>query len=355
MRSAKNFVICLLLAIPLGAASAARARAQDAVEATRDAEQRAGDAAERPSDQAERERASRQERQQRERAAFEERQTHERAAAEERQARQREAAEARDNRDRELERAREDLERAARDVARLAQEFAAPYAVELRRQLQGLNGRAVLGVTPEDAERGVRVAGVTPNGAAAEAGLQLGDVIVEIDGAALVGPEAADSPDRQSPSDVLIAQMGNVKPGEEIVLRIDRNGAERDVTLRTRERGGFDFGFGFDEPRKGTAPQSFRRMFFGGNPWEDMQLVTLTPELGSYFGTDAGLLVVRAPADEALGLRDGDVILDIGGRVPSSPEHAIRILATFEASEALHVNIMRRQRRESLEIVVPGE
>src|SRR2546430_13415861 len=40
----------------------------------------------------------------------------------------------------------------------------------------------------------------------------------------------------------------------------------------------------------------------------DLELATLTPRLGSYFGSEKGVLVVRAPADGALKLEDGDVI-----------------------------------------------
>ena len=62
---------------------------------------------------------------------------------------------------------------------------------------------------------------------------------------------------------------------------------------------------------------------------------------------------MRGPENDALGLRDGDVILDIGGRKPTSPEHAIRILSSFEEGETLKINIMRRQQRQTLELTLP--
>jgi hypothetical protein len=58
--------------------------------------------------------------------------------------------------------------------------------------------------------------------------------------------------------------------------------------------------------------------------------VELTPGLGEYFGTDAGLLVVRAPEGDDIDLRDGDVIPEIGGRIPQSVGHAMRILRSVE-------------------------
>ncbi|HLF12467.1 MAG TPA: hypothetical protein VJA26_14795, partial [Gammaproteobacteria bacterium] len=128
------------------------------------------------------------------------------------------------------------------------------------------------------------------------------------------------------------------------------------VVVQTRERNsgfGFDYDFGFDGAQ-GPSPRVWTGMFFNSNPWRAMQMVTLTPQLGSYFGAEKGILVVRGPGNDALGLEDGDVILDIGGREPATPEHAVRILASFEEGETLRINVMRRQRRETLEFAIPA-
>ena len=77
------------------------------------------------------------------------------------------------------------MEEAARKVAELSAQFAAPYTREMTRQWRYRTRRAMLGLNPEDTELGVRVAGVSPNGPAAAAGIEVGDVILEIDGAAL--------------------------------------------------------------------------------------------------------------------------------------------------------------------------
>jgi S1-C subfamily serine protease len=81
-----------------------------------------------------------------------------------------------------------------------------------------------------------------------------------------------------------------------------------------------------------------------------MELVELTPGLGAYFGTEQGVLVVRAPRDDTLGLEDGDVILEISGRAPMGVGHALRILASFEPGERLELTIMRAQQRRTLEV-----
>jgi hypothetical protein len=85
-----------------------------------------------------------------------------------------------------------------------------------------------------------------------------------------------------------------------------------------------------------------------------MELVELSPGLGRYFGTDSGLLVVRAPSDPALKLEDGDVIRRIGGREPGSVSHAMRILRSYEEGEALELEIMREQRSRRLDVQIPA-
>lgn len=84
-------------------------------------------------------------------------------------------------------------------------------------------------------------------------------------------------------------------------------------------------------------------------PWRQppgtMELTTLTPGLGHYFGTDHGVLVVRAPTRGVLKLRDGDVILSIGGRVPASSSQAIRILTSYDPGEKIRLVILREHHR----------
>ena len=212
-----------------------------------------------------------------------------------------------------------------------------------------------INISDSDSENGVRVDGVTPGGPAAGSGVETGDVIVAMDGAELTG---------DSPAELLVAQMENVSPGDTVTLTVVRDGDEQDIevvtgastTVFSRQGSRQDDGdrrFSFTDLFRngGDAAQrlvNFRRQ------WGDMEMVELTPELGAYFGTETGILVVRAPSDEALeALQDGDVILDIGGRVPNSTQHAVRILSSFESGEALELEIMRDQRQQTLEVQFP--
>jgi C-terminal processing protease CtpA/Prc len=255
--------------------------------------------------------------------------------------------------------ARRELEEAARRVGELSGREG-PFFTAM------LDGRAMLGIVVEDGDEGVHVTGVTPGGAAADAGVAVGDVITAIDSVTLGG--------EGSETQRLVEHMRSVDPGQDVVLHVQRDGDAREITVAASE-GAPNFIFAGQPdnrvivggiggtPGVAVGPNGaatwigpnvvpFQR-FFGGR-WNELELVALTEELGSYFGTSEGLLVVRAPDDDTIGLEDGDVILEIGGRTPTSPEHATRILMSFESGETLTLEIMRRQRRETVEYVIPG-
>ena len=237
----------------------------------------------------------------------------------------------------ELELAREQLEAAARQVAQLSARVAANVVGGVIRDFRTTARRAQLGINIEDSGDGVLVAGVSPGGPADDSGVETGDIIIAIDAAALTGSGIS------SPSEVLIAQMAHVNPGDVVVLRIIRDDEESDIEVEARPFPQGDF--------RARPPllQSFDFTIPIGR-WADMELVELTPTLGAYFGTDEGILVVSAPSDDALELQDGDVILEIGGRKPANTAHAMRILGSFEPGETLELTIMRNQRRQTLEV-----
>jgi S1-C subfamily serine protease len=204
-------------------------------------------------------------------------------------------------------------------------------------------GHGIIGVQlePGDSGNGARVSEVSPGGPAAEAGIRPGDVIVAINGAELKGSE----PSRQA-----VRILHGVKPDSRISLRVLRDGKPRDFTVTARAAP--DFFVGHDLPQINFDFPDFPEAF-AHRPLMDMELATLTPRLGSYFGSDKGVLVVRAPADGALQLQDGDVILAIDGREPTSGSHATRILRSYQPGEKLALRIIRQHKPMQLEAIVP--
>ncbi len=250
-----------------------------------------------------------------------------------------------------LREAEEKLAEAAAKVAELSRRRL-PDMTFVQRHLQRFN-QPVLGVTIGPGERagpveGVIVRGVTPGSAAEEAGLRAGDVLTAINDESLGAATEAEANDR------LLGFMSGVKAGDTLDVQYLREGDSRKVTVEPRP--GFAWsgpGRDFGIPVAPLVPGA--RMFafdFGGH-WGDMEMVTLTEDLGRYFGTAEGLLVVRAPDDESLKLRDGDVIQGIDGREPTSASHAMRILTSYEPGETLEIRIMRDRKQETLSILMP--
>jgi S1-C subfamily serine protease len=191
---------------------------------------------------------------------------------------------------------------------------------------------------------------VSPNGPAAAAGVAVGDTIVAINGFEL-GRGAANRVD--APSAAFLGRLADVEPGQDVDLRIVRDGNARDVVVKAADNSWLPFKFDASQYASDLKLGAASLIEMLRGPWSDVELVSLTPALGEYFGVDAGLLAIRAGRMGELGLRDGDVILEIGGRQPQSPEHALRMLASFEPGESLPLSIMRQRRRETLEMMVP--
>jgi len=242
------------------------------------------------------------------------------------------------------------LEKAAHDVAELSSEIGGP----LMDKFMVFNGegpsRAVIGVQldPGSGKEGARIQEVSPGGPADEAGLHVGDVITAINGADVKG----DSPARQ-----VMQLMHNVAPESKVKVRVTREGKSRDFVVTARHGAAF-FGQHRGIPPLPPIPPGFPEAGFSTfgpvmihGQLGDMELATLTPQLGRYFGTDKGVLVVRAPKD--FKLEDGDVILAIDGREPSSGSHATRILSSYQSGEKITIKLMRQQKTVNVETTLP--
>jgi C-terminal processing protease CtpA/Prc len=240
------------------------------------------------------------------------------------------------------------LEQAAHDVAELSSEIGGP----LMDKFMVFNGegpsRAIIGVQldPESSKEGARIQEVSPGGPADEAGLHVGDVITAVNGTDVKGA----SPARQ-----VLHLMHKIAPESKVSVRVTREGKSRDFVV-TAHRGATFFGMQHPPiPPLPPIPLRFPEAGFGPivihGQLGDMELATLTPQLGRYFGTDKGVLVVRAPKD--FKLEDGDVILAIDGREPSSGSHATRILSSYQSGEKITIRLMRQQKTVNVETTLP--
>ena len=246
-----------------------------------------------------------------------------------------------------LQDAQRRLEDAAREIAELSGEAAGPHAFRQFEYFLPGPRRAMLGVNLGGVEPnggGVRVESVSPGGPAEEAGVKAGDVIVAIEAKPVTtGRE-------------LVRAMEAIEPGEKVQLGLKRDGKPVKLAVEARELDRVFFAGTPALPGLPAMPvmhefEGDMHWLLGG--WSDAELVTLTPDLGRYFGADKGVLVARAPGEASFGLKDGDVIVSIGGREPQSGTHAMRILRSYQPGESVELKILRDRRAQTLNAKVP--
>ena len=196
--------------------------------------------------------------------------------------------------------------------------------------------------------------GVSPGGPADKAGIVAGDVIVALDGQRL---DDGSSP----PGPRLVRIMDEVEPGAIVRVAYLRDGVERTVDVETVpfEQRAF-IGEHLPPLADGAwldgelpLPPPFAGVW-DHHGWRGLELVPVGPDLGRYFGTDEGLLVVRMRDDEELPFEPGDVILRIGGATPDNVPDAMRLLRFYKPGDTIVFEIMREQRGRRLEVVVPA-
>jgi S1-C subfamily serine protease len=255
----------------------------------------------------------------------------------------------------ELDAARRKLDDAAREVAALSNRLGTQAGRDFVFIEGGGPRRAILGVQvdPQSGKEGARILGVSPGGPAEDAGLLQGDVIVMLDGKKIGGATDA--------SRAVIEHMRGVAPEQKVKVKVLRDGKNKDFVVVARPVAAFAgnrllHAVPGPGPARGTVmamPEvrpfpGFWRGEFGG-----MELASITPKLGAYFGASEGVLVVQAPDNAAFKLEDGDVIQSIDGRKPEDGAHAMRILRSYRGGEKLTLSVLRQRKALSLAVTLP--
>ena len=248
-----------------------------------------------------------------------------------------------------------------------------------------------LGSWEEEPVEGLEVDLVTPGGPAEQAGLKAGDLLTSIDAESLAGDSSEESYEK------LRGMLAEMEPGREVTVGFRRDGEDIEVQVTTeawqplvtwrsnegprrfgqraenwarRLANSFSGGEGdvdVEVEMDGDGDNSRRivRMWRGRDPFvplsfydvawrlQGLQVAELTPALGEYFGAEYGLLVVRAPDDEEIGLEDGDVIRRISGREFRDARHATRILRSYEPGEEVELEVLRHKRSKTVRFQLP--
>ena len=275
---------------------------------------------------------------------------------------------------RELATARAALARAAARVA----ELSVPRAeeIEAMRLARHFESRPVLGVLlAPDAKTGVGIAGVTPGSGAAKAGLKAGDRIVSVDGRQVLGNSGEL---RVRNLRKLLGGLEADKPTRIGYVRDGRT-AMADVTpragrgLHVFSADGFDFDpaafdFNLDEMQAATAAMREELIRIGPRGvctgedcrmpallsafrWNGLNLATVDKQLGRYFGTDHGVLVLSN--GELAGLQAGDVIQRIDGKAVASPREAMAAMGDKPGGAKVTVDYLRDRKAGKVQVTVP--
>ena len=272
--------------------------------------------------------------------------------------------------DQSLAEARAELARAARKVAELSRD----QAMTATRTMHGAASRPVLGVLLlADEGRGVRVAGVTPASGAAKAGLKSGDRIVSVDGRQVLGSSG------ELRAQNLRTLLGKLDAGKKTRIGYLRDGRTASVdvmpsvgrsvfALSTAEGLGGDFDFDFPD-MPAIAPDVRREIIrigpgiaCKGNDcdmpalmsafrWNGLNLAAVDKQLGRYFGTDHGVLVLSN--GELSGLQAGDVIQRIDGKPVTSPREAMAAMGNKPGGTRVAVDYLRDRKAGKAQVTVP--
>lgn len=233
-----------------------------------------------------------------------------------------------------------------------------------------MNRRARLGIKINLRARatdsiGAYVDAVTPNGPAAKAGIQSGDIITKLEGkSVLTGGQPARADGQESlPGLRLIELAAKLEPNDTVAVEFRRGKDRKTVSVVTADepdimfraapggRGGFALrSYGPEGPRRmvmGDMDHDFGPVLYG-SALADLELAPLNPDLGRYFGVNEGVLVISVPKDSELGLKGGDVVLAVDGRKPASPSHFLRILRSYEKGESFKIEVLRNRKRETV-------
>lgn len=266
----------------------------------------------------------------------------------------------------ELQRQMRELER---EMARLEPELRAralisPGPVPARLSFaQVFENRGRLGVYVSTAKNpatdsiGAVLDAVTPSGPADKVGLKPGDIITTFNGEALAGRYPAAGERESEPAKKLLDFAQELADGDTVVVDYRRGKETHRATIVARRLGSEGFSYSITSPDlRIEIPRmvaDLRGALIWPTAWLDVELVKLNPELGGYFGTTDGLLVVRAPEDSDFQLKGGDVILSVDGRPATSQAQLMRILRSYEPGEDVKLDIMRQKRRMTLTVKLP--
>lgn len=257
-----------------------------------------------------------------------------------------------------------------------AQSARAASAVEdpspsLRSSSQGYLGVLVGDINAEAAAklklketRGAVVTLIDHDAPAAQAGIRMNDVLLQVNGQAVESSEQFGRLLRELPA------------GRKVTLLISREGAQQTIILQLVDRKAMEQDvwnkLGQNEPGSGSAPAmgilsgsgadaplpgGFHMPFFGSSLNVGVMVEPLTSQMAEYLGVPSGLMVkqVARKSEAAVsGLKAFDVILKVGTDSVSTLADWDRMLRA-NTGKAVQVTILRDRKQQTLTLQVDSK
>lgn len=215
--------------------------------------------------------------------------------------------------------------------------------------------RAMLGVTTEKTEAGVKINSITKESAAAKIGLKEGDIIKRINETKISDP------------DDLSAAVRKQKPGDKVSVMYERDKKELTGTAElTQWKGNVFTTEGFSMNLEGLDKLSLENMFPKGqgnprmySPRQNWTRSGGTPKLGlSVQDTDDGKGVKVLEVDDdsnaaKAGLKNNDVISEIDGKAVNNTDEVVKIIKESKDKVSLMVKLSRDGKTHNIEVKMP--
>lgn len=234
----------------------------------------------------------------------------------------------------------------------------------------------MLGVAVRHGKAGTTVVAVSPDSPAERAGVQVGDVITGISARSMAFHGKGSAHD-----------LAHLRVGEPVELTVQRNGktlhlratperfssADWRATVREAQRAAREataqvrspefrarIQKQIDEAMKEASRATEAAVQAGRAgawpvvaPWWGLNLAPLNADLGHYFGTDRGALVLSRDAGRYPELQPGDVITRVNGRAVARPQDAMRAFREAPNDHPVAVTVRRHDKTLKLAFKSP--
>ena len=198
-------------------------------------------------------------------------------------------------------------------------------------------------------EHGVEITRVEENSAAAKAGVQVGDVVLEYNGQRVEGTEQFMRLVRETPA------------GREVKLLMSRNGAPQAIVVAMGHRKGNILmsrnGEWFDMPDI-QIPDIPRVYTTWSSSMLGIEAESLSKQLAEYFGVNEGVLVrsvIKGSAAEKAGIKAGDVITKMDQTRVATPGEITGAIRSARTRKPFPMTIVRDRREATVTVTLEDD